>query len=349
MTTTTLSEYTLKDLAKMAKKRGISGWHSMRKSDLIRALVRDEKQALKNGSSKGRVGAGSSSKTVAVKGRAAAKAGGKATSSRRKAATSRRESTRSTSVDSGTVAKASVRQTASRRTTSATSRSTVGSRSTNGSKSTIARPGRNGTSGKLAAAPQRLSPVARKIQKAHQEVEHFKDLSGIGSLPAGGRRLVNSVADRSLTDASGNRDRVVLMVRDPYWLHVHWEVSSRSIQRAQAAMAEYWHTAKPVIRLMEVPVKGTTSSTETLLRDIEIHGGVNNWYIDVLDPPRGHRVEIGYLGSNGRFHGLARSNSVVTPEPGAARCFGWHVGRRGGQLRADLRAQWRLLGGRVDR
>jgi uncharacterized protein len=107
------------------------------------------------------------------------------------------------------------------------------------------------------------------------------------------------------------------MVRDPYWLHVHWELSSRSIQRAQAAMAEYWHTAKPVIRLMEVSGKGTTSTTETFIRDIVIHGGVNNWYIDVIDPPKAYRVEIGYLASNGRFQGLARSNSVSTPEPGA--------------------------------
>ena len=45
MTTASLKEYTLKDLAQMAKKRGIMGWHSMRKNDLIRALVRDEKHA----------------------------------------------------------------------------------------------------------------------------------------------------------------------------------------------------------------------------------------------------------------------------------------------------------------
>jgi hypothetical protein len=119
------------------------------------------------------------------------------------------------------------------------------------------------------------------------------------------------------TASQDQKDRVVLMVRDPYWLHVHWELSSRNIQRAQAAMAEYWHTAKPVIRLLEVSAKGTTNTSEMLVRDIEIHGGVNNWYIDVVHPPRGYRVEIGYVATNGRFHSLARSNSVVTPEPGA--------------------------------
>ena len=53
ITTATLKEYTLKDLAQMAKKRGITGWHSMRKGDLIRALVRDARVASrKNGNSR---------------------------------------------------------------------------------------------------------------------------------------------------------------------------------------------------------------------------------------------------------------------------------------------------------
>ncbi len=93
------------------------------------------------------------------------------------------------------------------------------------------------------------------------------------------------------------------MVRDPYWLHAHWELSRRSIQR-RAAMAECWHTARPVLRLSEVFTGNTTNASEVRLRDIEIHGGVNNWYIDVVDPPKGYRVEIGYLASNGRFHAL---------------------------------------------
>jgi hypothetical protein len=36
-----------------------------------------------------------------------------------------------------------------------------------------------------------------------------------------------------------------------------------------------------------------------------------------VDPPKGYRVEIGYLASNGRFHALARSNPVMTPRPGS--------------------------------
>jgi hypothetical protein len=156
--------------------------------------------------------------------------------------------------------------------------------------------------------------VARQIHQAHRAQEQLKDLSSTAScsLPRNGQAMN---AKAPLENGSG-RDRIVLMVRDAYWLHAHWELSSRTVQRAQAAMAEHWHTAKPILRLIQVGAKGTTTSTESFVRDIEIHGGVNNWYIDVQDPPSGFRVEIGYLGANGRFHAMARSNSIMTPEPG---------------------------------
>ena len=43
ITAATLREYTSKDLGQMAKKRGIVGWHSMRKDELIKAIVKDSK------------------------------------------------------------------------------------------------------------------------------------------------------------------------------------------------------------------------------------------------------------------------------------------------------------------
>jgi hypothetical protein len=67
---------------------------------------------------------------------------------------------------------------------------------------------------------------------------------------------------------------------------------------------------------MDVSSDETTSAAERHVRDISIHGGVNNWYIDVLEPPRSYRVDIGYLSRRGRFYVLARSNVVTTPRAG---------------------------------
>ena len=117
------------------------------------------------------------------------------------------------------------------------------------------------------------------------------------------------------------KDRLVVMVRDPYWLHAYWELSRRSIERAEAAMGQYWHGARPVLRLHQVSRNGTTNAARQPMRDIEIHGGVNNWYIDVQNPPKSYQLEIGYLAIGGRFYSIARSNLVSTPSCGSAESF----------------------------
>lgn len=114
------------------------------------------------------------------------------------------------------------------------------------------------------------------------------------------------------------KDRIIAMVRDPYWLHVHWELSRSTYARAQAALGQEWHTARPILRLMDVTSEDTTSASERHVRDIEIHGGVNNWYIDVTAPPRSFRVDIGYRSRGGKFFVLARSNVVCTPKAGVS-------------------------------
>ena len=169
--------------------------------------------------------------------------------------------------------------------------------------------------------------VARKIQRANADRERDKNLA----VPS-----VNGYsADKSRNGANGHgkshgvpklkkdkngmkKDRVVLLVRDAYWLQAWWELTRSSMERAKAAMAEQWHTAKPVIRLVRVEGGGTTSSAEQVVRDIPIHGGVKTWYIDIKESPKSYRVDIGFLATSGKFFSLARSNSVTTPRPSKA-------------------------------
>ena len=113
-----------------------------------------------------------------------------------------------------------------------------------------------------------------------------------------------------------NRDRIITMVRDSFWLHVYWELSRSTLSRAQAALGQDWHLSRPILRVMDVSSEDTTSVTERHVRDIEIHGGVNNWFIDVSAPPRSFRIDIGYLSRRGKFYILARSNVVTTPKVG---------------------------------
>jgi uncharacterized protein len=48
------------------------------------------------------------------------------------------------------------------------------------------------------------------------------------------------------------KDRIILSVNDPYWLHVMWDLSTHSIQRAEAALKQDWYGARLIIRLSDV-------------------------------------------------------------------------------------------------
>ncbi len=167
----------------------------------------------------------------------------------------------------------------------------------------------NGKRGK-AVRPRPQTAAARNTS-AEQEVEDAKYNMGVPT------RDLAAKAPKDLPAGYG-KDRILVMVRDPYWLHAYWELTRHAIQRAEAALGQEWHTAKPILRLLDVSSHETSSSSETVVRDVEIHGGSNNWYLDVGNPPRSYRIDIGYLSRSGRFYVLARSNVVTTPRAGVS-------------------------------
>jgi hypothetical protein len=118
------------------------------------------------------------------------------------------------------------------------------------------------------------------------------------------------------------KDRILLAVSNPYWLNAYWEISPQSLQRAEAALKQDWYGARQIIRLFDVTSHDTTSTSETPVKDIIIHGAGQNWYIDVPQPPRAYRADIGYISKRGEFYVLARSNIVTPPKAGATETTG---------------------------
>ena len=240
MTPAALKSYSHKDLAQMAKQGGVRGWHSMRKDQLVKALLTTTKP---------KVGTATSKKAVVP---------------------ARRSTPQAKPV-----------------------RTTVSVRKSVPSHPVAARqiPVRKATSPR----------VQRHISQVRAKLERSKNLA----------------SDHG--KAKGQlKERIVVMVRDAFWLHAYWEIKRLSVERVQAAMSQDWHTARPYLRLLEVSDGGTTSASERVIRDIEVHGGVSNWYVHVDTSPGSYRLELGYIGSTGRFYPLVRSNVVNTPEPGSS-------------------------------
>lgn len=136
-------------------------------------------------------------------------------------------------------------------------------------------------------------------------------------------RLKNLALTASLNKDkhSVSKDRVVLIVRDSYWLQAYWEVTEQTVRRARTALEKHWRGAVPVLRLFEF-TDDDDQLPEKPIRDIEVHGGVDTWFIDTHNPPKSYRVAIGYAAPNGRFYMIAKSNKVTTPVPSGHRGAG---------------------------
>ena len=283
ITAASLKEYSRRDLAEMAKRRGVSGWHTMCKEQLVRALTRLRVMA---------------SRAKALSAQKSAKSAPRNGANGSNVASSAKPAVRSS-------AKPAVRSSAKPPAKPPATRQVAGKAET-ASRSAPVR------------SRKKTPRVLRQIEEVHAQRERFKDLA-TGTLPpqdpasAGAKRNGGIRVNRTV-----KRDRLALMVRDSYWLHAYWEISRQSVERVRVAMAEAWHTARPILRLLEVETGSTTNTAERVLREIPIHGGVNNWYIDVQNPPSSFRVAIGYLSVSGKFHTMARSNSVTTPCLGAS-------------------------------
>jgi len=120
--------------------------------------------------------------------------------------------------------------------------------------------------------------------------------------------------DISTRAEDGKPDRLVLMVRDPFWLHAFWEISAKTMERAKVALGHIWYTSVPVLRLFRLFADGTGAPKRQLVRDVPVHGGVSNWYLDVTNPPSTFIVELGYLTREKKFHPTLSSNIVETPQ-----------------------------------
>ncbi len=178
--------------------------------------------------------------------------------------------------------------------------------------SVTSKPRRTTRSRKKPMMPEvQLKTNLVKLDMSDAEKQEFKDLSLGSNFGSSNGRAIH-------------RDKITVLVRDSFWLQACWEIKRKSVVRAQAAMMEHWHTARPVIRLYEVEDATKTTNSARIVRDVEVHGGVTTWYINVSNPPGRYRVELGYLAANGEFHALCRSNIVTTLVPGSSESIDSH-------------------------
>ena len=307
-TASELREQTRRDLASLARNYGIAGWHGMRKDDLVSEIVKCQRR--KTGGK-----AASTSNSLRAGGKDAAKpAGPKSLTATKTSPTKSAGKTSPTKRSSG---KSALNKSSSEKSSPTKS----SAKSSKRGRSAIAE----------MPAPKvdpKTARIRSQLRRRRETMDRHRDLStstlvngaAMGDDKRGKGAASKATASkttgskRGASKSAAHTDRIVLMVRDSYWLQANWEITQGSVERAKVAMAEKWHLAQPTLRLLAVG-GAENNATESVLRDIAIHGGVDNWYIDVDSPPSRFRVSIGYLVDD-EFHSIARSNVVETPPIG---------------------------------
>jgi hypothetical protein len=109
---------------------------------------------------------------------------------------------------------------------------------------------------------------------------------------------------------------IVLLARDPWWLHSFWEVSSERLGAAAAHFGERWEQTRSVLRVYDVTAVDFNGANAHAWFDIELTGNASSWYVHVGNPNRSWIVDIGRVSPDNDFFVLARSNVAATPRDG---------------------------------
>ena len=121
---------------------------------------------------------------------------------------------------------------------------------------------------------------------------------------------------RAINLPSGyGRDRIVAMVRDPWWLFVYWEITPQNERATREKIHRRGQEFKEsILRVYDITgISNFEKKGANRYFDIRLKDMARNWYVDVGWPDRRFYVEIGMLSKQGDFYALARSNIVQTP------------------------------------
>lgn len=133
-------------------------------------------------------------------------------------------------------------------------------------------------------------------------------------------------------------DRLVLLVRDPYWVYAWWELTDASLAAGRRELAA---DADLVLRVYDVSGIDWDGINHHSHFDIDVADLAGNWYIELGKPGASFVGEIGLRAHDGRFLALLRSNFVTLPRDSMSDVVDeeWMV------VEADYRLLFNLAGG----
>ena len=173
-------------------------------------------------------------------------------------------------------------------------------------------------SGSPKKAARAIRPK-RRLQKSRNPLK-LKKLKLNKKTVSEAVRIV-SVASQVVPSASSGLpagygdNKIVLLVRDPWWLFAYWEVTPEHEASVLGQIRRAGLTKQKTVLRVYDTTEASPEKTRSFF-DIELNFFVDHWYIDVGSPDRSWVVDLGIRTAEGRFFTLVRSNRVHTPRFG---------------------------------
>ncbi len=162
-----------------------------------------------------------------------------------------------------------------------------------------------------------VRPVSAEPHRPPRVESPPRPVSVLAPVP-GGFQPQSHLREETFTIPTAYGDhRIVLMVKDPWWLYAYWEIQPSHERQVRSQLApEDMSGLSSVLRVYDVTGREFPTQAANARFDISLSGLATNWYIHVDAPDRSFVVELGLLTKHGRFLLLARSNRVTTPRYG---------------------------------
>ncbi len=109
-------------------------------------------------------------------------------------------------------------------------------------------------------------------------------------------------------------DKIVLHMRDPWWLYTYWELQTETVEYIQREFTGLFEGARRILRVYNITgVSHFDGDNANEYYDIDIGDEALNWYIEVPDAGNSWCIDLGFILNDGTFLCVVRSNIVHMP------------------------------------
>ena len=159
---------------------------------------------------------------------------------------------------------------------------------------------------------QKIETIKEKLVKK-ESVAEVSHLATVSTYAAPQTQSEQPPRESFSLPYSYNVTKIVLMVRDPYWAYVYWDIDDAKYKEVQYLIQTHSGRIKTILRVYDVTDVEFNGFNSHRTFDVDVSLEAKAWYIHTGVPDRDYLVDIGLLDDQGKFYLIARSNIMRTP------------------------------------